>query len=144
VHRFPGQRRGRDPERTPMQWSAGRGAGFTRDGVEPWLPFGDLSRNVEAQRADAGSTLSLCRDLIALRRRRPDLHAGAYRSLPGPDGVWAFRRGDATCVALNLSEQAVSVGGLDGAVLVGTDRDRDGFRVRGTLELEPWEGVVTG
>jgi glycosidase len=144
VHRFPGQRRGRDPERTPMPWSDAAGGGFTREGVEPWLPFGDLSRNVEAQRGDPASTLNLCRDLIALRRSRPDLHAGAYRTLPAPDGVWAWRRGDATRVAVNLSEEPRSVGGLDGGVLVATDRSRDGSRVRGRLELAPWEGVVVG
>src|SRR5207249_2156317 len=99
VRRFPGQRRGRDPERTPMPWSHGSGAGFTTPGVEPWLPLGDLGRNVAAQRADPGSTLNLCRDLIALRRRTPDLHAGAYTTLEAPEGAWAWRRGDSTCVA---------------------------------------------
>ena len=40
--------------RTPMQWSAEPGAGFTEAGVEPWLPFGDTeAHNVAAQRDDA-------------------------------------------------------------------------------------------
>ena len=51
---FPGF--GRDPERTPMPWSAAPGAGFTDAGVEPWLPFGDLAAcNVHDQRRDPGS-----------------------------------------------------------------------------------------
>ena len=36
------------------------------------------------------------RDLIALRRERADLRAGAYATLPAPDGAWAYARGDGT------------------------------------------------
>ena len=36
------------------------------------------------------------RDLIALRRERADLHAGAYATLPAPDDAWAYARGDGT------------------------------------------------
>src|SRR5262249_60324291 len=38
--RMPGQHRGRDPERTPMLWRPGPGAGFTAAGGEAWVPFG--------------------------------------------------------------------------------------------------------
>jgi alpha-glucosidase len=73
----------RDGCRTPMQWSADPSAGFTRDGVRPWLPIGDAaSRSVAAQREDPGSMLNLCRDLIALRREVPDLRSGRYASIP--------------------------------------------------------------
>lgn len=125
----------RDGCRTPMQWTGEEGGGFTRPGVEPWLPFGDLSRNVEAQRGDPGSTLHFCRDLIALRLR------GAYETLPTPPGVWAWRRGDSAVVAVNLSERAAHVR-VEGVVAVGTDRARDGERVAGRLRLGPWEGLV--
>jgi alpha-glucosidase len=128
--------RNRDPCRTPMQWSGEPGGGFT-DGAEPWLPFGDLARNVAAQREDPRSTLHLVRDLIALRRERADLRDGAYETLAAPDGAWVWRRGEGTVVALNLSDAPVSVDAR-GAVLIGTDRDRESFD--GTLE--PWEGVV--
>ena len=88
--------RNRDRHRTPMQWSAEPGAGFSSNGARPWLPFGDLTRNVAAQRDDPGSTLHLVRDLIALRRERADLRDGAYRTLPAPAGAWAWRRGERT------------------------------------------------
>ena len=50
VGMFHGPRVGRDGERTPMQWTGEPGAGFTRAGVEPWLPFGDVGR-VQRRRA---------------------------------------------------------------------------------------------
>jgi hypothetical protein len=45
-------------------------------------------------------------------------------------------------VALNLSGEPVTVDGLTGAVLVATDRARDGERVEGALALPPWSGAV--
>ncbi|HET7685646.1 MAG TPA: alpha-amylase family glycosyl hydrolase, partial [Candidatus Limnocylindria bacterium] len=71
--REPG--RGRDPERTPMQWDASPHAGFTDAGATPWLPVApDFERvNVAVQAADPRSLLSLTRRLIALRRGHPAL-----------------------------------------------------------------------
>jgi alpha-glucosidase len=132
----------RDRCRTPMQWADAPGGGFT-DGGEPWLPFGDLEGcNVAAERDDPASVLHFVRDLIALRRERDDLRAGAYATLPAPTGAWAYRRGDATAVALNLSESEVVVEGLDGTVLLATERGRDGEAVRGALRLARWSGAV--
>jgi Domain of unknown function (DUF3459) len=45
-------------------------------------------------------------------------------------------------VALNLSDAPVTVDGLAGAVLVATDRARDGERVDGGLALAPWSGAI--
>jgi len=131
--------RNRDRYRTPMQWSSEPGAGFSPDGAKPWLPFADLARNVDAQRRDPGSTLHLVRDLIALRRERADLRGGAYETLPAPEGAWAWRRGDRTTAAVNLSDDPVQVD-LAGTVLIGTDRSRDGEAFDG--RLGPGEGVV--
>jgi alpha-glucosidase len=133
----------RDTCRTPMQWSDEPGAGFTTGDAEPWLPIGDAAaRNVDAQRADAGSPLHLARDLIAVRRERDDLRSGSYETLAAPAGAWAYRRGDGTAVALNLSGSPVAVDGLSGRVLVATDRARDGATVDGALELAAWEAAV--
>jgi len=125
----PGLGVGRDPARTPMQWSDAPGAGFT-DG-EPWLPLGDLATNVEAQRQDPRSMLSLHRDLIALRcefAREP------YRTVSADDRTLVFRRGDRWAVALNLSDEPVPMP-LRGRVRLSTHPDRAG-------ELRPAEGVV--
>jgi alpha-glucosidase len=135
---------GRDACRTPMPWTAQEGAGFTQPGVRPWLPFGSARPNMEDQRDDPGSVLTLCRRLIELRRTTVDLRLGNYRRLPTPTGSWAWQRGDQHLVAVNLSDEAVSLETpVDGKVLVGTDPDRSGERLDGgEVPLDPWEGVV--
>jgi alpha-glucosidase len=135
--------RGRDPERTPMPWRNGDGAGFTQPGVRPWLPIGDAAaRNVEDQRRDSGSTLAFVRDLLAIRRNSADLRSGRYQQMKSPAGTWVWRRGSGTTVALNLSEKPVRLPGVDGSVVLATDRSRDGRRIGGGLTLEAWEGAL--
>jgi alpha-glucosidase len=92
-------RAGRDRYRHPMQWDASPSAGFTTG--EPWLsPVDPQEHNVEAQREDPASFLSLVRDLIALRRVMGD----DFELLDAPDGVIAYRRGDHT-VAVNTTAE---------------------------------------
>ncbi len=133
---------GRDPARTPMPWSDEPGGGFTRPGVKPWLPLAGGVESVEAQQADPGSMLCFMRDVIAFRRSRPDLVGGGYASLPAPAGLWAWRRGKGTVVAVNLSDDTGSVEEVQGPVLLGTDKSRVGDSVSGLLRLSPWEGCV--
>lgn len=131
-----------------MQWDACPGAGFTTG--EPWLPVADDFRevNVEAQRADPGSMLSLYRRLIELRRAEPALHAGAWEPTDAPDGVLAYRRsagGRRFLVALNLGGETRSLEmgrGTSGTVAVSTNPERDGEGVEWTLVLRGAEGVV--
>jgi alpha-glucosidase len=119
----------RDPVRTPMQWDA---AGSFTSG-EPWLPFGpDHERvNVEAQRDDPASLLSLYRRLLALRRTEGDLASGAYRTLGSDGGVLTFARGESIKVAINLGT-GDAPSGLTGDVLEGPARS----------DLRPGEGIV--
>ena len=123
--------RSRDGCRTPMPW--------TDATPDMWLPVGDTTRNVAAQRDDPGSVLHLVRDLIALRRERGDLHSGGYETLPAPAGAWVWRRGERTRVALNLSDEPVRVDD-GGTVLIATERTRAGDRFDGSLG--PWSGAV--
>jgi alpha-glucosidase len=140
--RGPVSSAGRDPARTPMQWNAGPGAGFTT-GASTWLPLGDASTcNVEDQRSDPSSVLNLCRELIRLRKTTPDLAAGDMAFLAGPAGVLAWRRGSRTMVALNFSDEPASIDGVVGTVLMATAGARDGEFAGGALRLGPWEGVV--
>jgi alpha-glucosidase len=134
---------GRDGARTPMHWSGESGAGFTELGVRPWLPFGRHGDvNVEAQRGDPGSVLSFVRDALALRRDEPDLWGGSYTPVETEGGLWAWRRGDGTLVAVNLSDEPGAVEGVEGRIRLATAREREGDEVAGRLELGPWEGVV--
>jgi alpha-glucosidase len=90
-------RAGRDRYRHPMQWDGSGSGGFTTG--EPWLPPVDPERtNVEAQRDDPGSMLSLVRDLVALRRVLGD----GLELLDADAGVVAYRRGDHT-IAINTT-----------------------------------------
>ncbi|MGZ8716572.1 MAG: alpha-amylase family glycosyl hydrolase [Gaiellaceae bacterium] len=132
---------GRDGCRTPMVWRDEDGAGFTDPGVEPWLPVGDRSRNVAAQRGDPNSILTLTRDLVALRRHR-GLLTGAYEPVEAPSGVWAFRREGGALVAANLGEAPAVLEDVTGAIVIGSDRSRDEEVVDGALELGPREAVV--
>jgi len=133
----------RDPSRTPMPWSPEPRGGFSDGSAEPWLPLGDTAElNVASQRADPGSALHLCRDLIALRRESADLRRGAYRRVEAPAGAWAFRRGQDLTVALNLGGEPVDIGPVEGRLMLGTDRGRDGELIAGRLALGPWEGAV--
>ena len=91
------------------------GGGFTD--AAPWLPLGDLAAtNVPDQRDDPGSVLTLCRDLIAFRRRHPEFSTGDTATLATPAEVWALTRGERHVVALNMSSEALVVAGLSGTV----------------------------
>jgi len=135
----PGARSpGRDAERTPMQWDASPSAGFTAEGVTPWLPFGDnAARNVAAQRDDPGSTLSLVRDLLALRRTAFAGQVVPYQRLPAPPGVWSYRSGPLVVTA-NLTGHAVRLPGPPGEMLLTTGPAGEGRPSPG-----PWQGMVT-
>jgi alpha-glucosidase len=124
-------RAGRDRFRHPMQWDPSPTGGFTTG--EPWLPAVDPERtNVEAQRDDPRSTLSLVRDLLTLRRVLGD----GLELLDAAPGVLAYRRGD-HAVAINTSaeEQPVPLGG---ELVIETDA---GALRGGTLA--PHAGAVT-
>ena len=145
--RVPGLGLGRDPERTPMQWDAGPGAGFTNGA--PWLPIPPeyTSVNVAAQRDDPGSMLMLVRRLLELRRQEPALHGGSYTSIDTSGDVIAYLRtaGERRfLVVLNLGEQSARLDGPEfrGEIVIGTHQDREGDTVAGTVALRGDEGVV--
>jgi alpha-glucosidase len=145
--RIPGIGLGRDPERTPMQWSAAPGAGFTDDA--PWLPLAaDYAIvNVAAQRAEPASMLALCRALIELRRREPALALGGYAPVAAEGTVLAYRRWQDRrefLIALNLGAAPASLrlpAGRWQPVLttaLAARRSPEGDR----LELQGDEGVI--
>ncbi len=69
--RWPNDK-GRDGERTPMQWMPGPQAGFSSD-PHTWLPVGDDYRmvNVRSEEEDPGSLLNWYEQLTRLREKNP-------------------------------------------------------------------------
>ena len=121
--------------RTPMQWSPGRGTGFTAG--TPWESAqpDSMTVTVQAQDTDPGSLLNLYRRLIHLRSANQALSTGRLVPLAASDSsVTAFLRhaGDrAVLVVANLGATAVStvsLGSGPGALPPGR------YQVRGLLE----------
>jgi len=147
-------RKGRDGERTPMQWDAGRHAGFTTG--EPWLPVPPSARakNVAAQRADPASLLNFYKRLIALRRRSPALLDGDYAAVGADPHVYAYLRrapGQTAVVALNMSAERRALAlpppprtGPPAYAVALSSRPSPGHRrgVAGELSLAPFEAVI--
>jgi alpha-glucosidase len=102
--------KGRDGERTPMQWDASNPqAGFSSN-RQTWLPVppGYESINVQSETADPASLLNWHRHLIAMRRSYAALRSGRLIMLDADNAsVLSYARmaadGDAMLVALNMS-----------------------------------------
>ena len=146
----PGLGVGRDPQRTPMQWSPGPQAGFST--AKPWLPLGRefQSVNVQTLRDQPSSMLSLYRELIALRRHSTALRVGTLRLLADAGDVLAYERAageERVIVCLNLGSHKQSLQDLQvhgrHKILLSTrpERERES-KVDGPLDLLPDEGLV--
>jgi len=147
----PGRGLGRDPERTPMQWSARENAGFTS--ANPWLPIAsDFARaNVVGQRDDPRSILTLYHRLVAIRRGEAALEVGRFEPVRVEGDVLAYmrrsRKGESDfLVVLNLGSRPhrlERLGGTpEGTIALSTHLDRSGERVGIDLELRAHEGVI--
>jgi alpha-glucosidase len=112
------ENKGRDGERTPMQWNDTKNAGFTMG--TPWLPVPPsyTSHNVASELKDPNSVLQFYKHLLALRRGNEALLDGDYVALNENDpNVLAYLRtykgksGDETIlIVLNMSATAEKVG----------------------------------
>ena len=73
--------KGRDGERTPMQWNDTAHAGFTTG--TPWLPVppSAAASNVDAEKNNPESLFNWYRSLIQLKKTVPALESGANRML---------------------------------------------------------------
>jgi alpha-glucosidase len=142
----PGIGVGRDPERTPLQWTNGTNAGFTTG--RPWLPLAQdyPNVNVATETADARSMLSLHHRLITLRRESPALNVGDYVHVHADNSLLVYGRrteAESVRVALNLSHEPRSLE-LDtpgGRVVLSTHMDRD-EEIGANLQLRANEGVI--
>jgi alpha-glucosidase len=120
--------KGRDGERTPMQWTAGPQAGFSTN-THTWLPIpaSYTTVNVAVESKEPDSMLEWYKRLIALRRDSPALHDGTETMLDaGNTHVLSYLRGSgkgAVVVALNFSAEpeTVSLPVAGGVVTLATD-----------------------
>ena len=145
----PGRGLGRDPQRTPMQWSAAKNAGFTAG--KPWLPIAEdyAQNNVEAERDDSFSILSLYMQLINVRRGEPALEVGELERIDTAGDLLTYIRRDgesAFLVALNFGSEPqvidISAKAGEGRITLSTGLDRAGESVRGILHIHPDEGLL--
>jgi alpha-glucosidase len=99
--------KGRDGERTPMQWSSATNAGFST--AQPWLPVPGSSKtyNVESESRQPDSILDWYKRLLKLRHTEPALLEGKWLALNETDpNVLAYLRtyqDQTMLVALNMS-----------------------------------------
>jgi oligo-1,6-glucosidase len=145
----------RDQARTPVQWDASPGAGFTAG--TPWLAINPdhVTVNAAAEVDDPDSVFAHYRRLITLRHEDPVVTEGDFELLlPGHPKIWAFLRraappaGDAELlVVANFSAELVSVslpldrGWADARVLVPSHCEGPS-QPPPELTLRPWESAV--
>lgn len=141
---------GRDPIRTPLQWSAARHAGFT-DGPTTWLPVAPdyATRNVAVEAQDPQSFLSLYRRLGRLRNQSNALRYGRLQVLElGCDEVLGYVRSEKDehwVVLINFSGKTVAcVPGVKLTKLILSSEPEtkllDG--AKGEIQLLPHEGAL--
>jgi alpha-glucosidase len=105
--------KGRDGERTPMQWDDAPNAGFSQR--TPWLPVPPsyARHNVASESKDPDSVLSVYKKVLALRHTNPALLDGSYTALNEDEAnVLSYLRsykGKALLVVLNMSDQPRTV-----------------------------------
>jgi alpha-glucosidase len=99
--------KGRDGERTPMQWDESVNAGFSK--AKPWLPVPPTykTHNVADESKDPNSVLSFYKKLLGLRHANAALLDGSYLPLNENDAhVLSYLRSykdQVVLVALNMS-----------------------------------------
>lgn len=124
--------------------------GFSR--VEPWLPVAEDYRqvNVEKQRRDETSMLTLYRRLIEMRRNEPALRVGRYRPAGVQDDVFGFFReyGETRLlVVVNLGHREGPLTlpnhlRMEGEVVMDTHAARIGGTIGSEIPMAGDEGLI--
>ena len=108
--------KGRDGERTPMQWDTGKNAGFST-AAKTWLPIPASYKtvNVQVESAQPDSLLNWYKRLIDMRATNPALHRGQNVMVNTSDSsVLSYLRknpghGPSVLVAMNFTAQPHTV-----------------------------------
>lgn len=146
--------KGRDGERTPMQWDGSENAGFTTG--KPWLPVPPsyTTHNVAAESKDSNSVLEFYKHMLALRHTNQALLDGQYVPLNENDAnVLSYLRvykDDAVLVVLNMSNAPQQVSfdlkpqGFPGSAktLLSTQTEAGGESALSQMKLAPFEVYI--
>ena len=142
---------GRDPNRTPMQWSSKIWAGFSPPRAQnTWLPVADDYQgiNVNNQLNDPDSILSYYQDLLKIRKNHPALQTGDYHSLPdAPDGCFLYIRQnekEQLLIAINFTsqEQILDIPGLHGGTLLLSSIPERDKSITAVFTLQAHESIL--
>jgi alpha-glucosidase len=145
--------KGRDGERTPMQWTAGPQAGFSTN-PHTWLPIPPDYKtvNVEVESANPDSLLNWYKRLIALRRDNASLRDGGFVMLQkgNPDVLSYLRTGvngsEPVVVAINMTGRPqhlsldlslAGVSGTSGDTLLSTEKTSPSATSLKDIALKP-------
>jgi alpha-glucosidase len=141
---------GRDPERTPVQWSAAKNAGFTT-AKTPWLPIADNYEtvNIQTESKDPDSFLNLYKELIKLRNKSNALKYGGIRIFntgnPQVLGFIRTRHHEQYTVLINFHDgrRTVNLKDEPGKFVVSSDPETEINKAKGTkFHLRPHEAVI--
>ncbi len=150
--------KGRDGERTPMQWTPGPQAGFSTN-PQTWLPLPPsyTQINVQTESGQPDSLLRWYEELVQLRRDTPALHNGGIAMLNRDDqDVLAWVRtapagaqpvvvalnmsGSAKTISLNLTEAGIK--GQKAHTLATSDPSLQGTTAFSSITLPPYTAWV--
>ncbi|KAF8847930.1 glycoside hydrolase [Acephala macrosclerotiorum] len=137
----------RDHARLPMQWDSGPSAGFTSEGVTPWMRVNDgwEKKNAKVQNGDPDSLLEFWKKMLRLRSDYKDVFVyGRYKLIETKAGeLFAFTKeskGRKSLTILNMSgrlkkeEGPSSILGLDCIFLISNVADAE------SDVMKAWEG----
>lgn len=138
----------RDNARTPMQWTDGPNAGFSKG--KPWIEVNanKATVNVAADRADPNGVFQRYRLLIALRKALPIIRQGDFRLIvPNHKQVFAYERRlgyDRLLVIANFTGTPASLPLTPNEIMAGQDLLTSSPRTLSgsALNLQPYEVVA--
>src|SRR5256885_16152958 len=147
--------KGRDGERTPMQWNTDANAGFSQ--AKPWLPVPSSykTHNVESELKNSDSILNFYKRVLALGHQSLAFREGEYIALNETDpNVLSYLRrykDEAVLVVLNMSSspqqvsfdlQPVGITASSAKTLVTAGKaNRDSASLK-SISLEPFSVYI--
>ncbi|MDR3185261.1 MAG: alpha-glucosidase [Christensenellaceae bacterium] len=144
------RKRARDNARSPMQWSAESGAGFSNE--TPWMKINPNHAfvNVEMQLKNPSSVLNFYKKLIEFRNNDETIKYGEFKEyFPRNSSLYVFTRElkkQRYIVICNFKEKVVNLNAIDisarGAKLVLSNYPNSQETFTDGMTLRPYEAVI--